>query len=65
MIKNRFFFILIIFFAILVSMKVVPSFRGEVLRFSNKIKLSYLSIIDDIKHKINTHTKQAQRIDEL
>jgi len=65
MIKNRFFFILIIIFIILVTMKVVPSFRGEVLHFSNNIKLTFLNTIEDIKHYINTYTKQAKRIEEL
>jgi rod shape-determining protein MreC len=65
MTKNKILFILIIVFAILVTMKVVPTFRGEVLRFSNGIKLTFIQFIDSIKHTVEIHTKQSQRIEEL
>jgi len=65
MIKSRFFFVLIIVFAILVTMKVVPSFRGKVLQFSHNIKLSFLSSVENVKKNINRYTTQAKKIDEL
>jgi len=46
-------------------MKVVPSFRGEVLRFSNNIKLTFLNSVESIKHQIDIYTKQADKIEEL
>jgi len=46
-------------------MKVVPSFRGEVLRFSNNIKLTFLNSVEDIKHRIDLYTNQAKKIEEL
>jgi rod shape-determining protein MreC len=46
-------------------MKVVPSFRGKVLHFSNNIKLTFISFVDNIKHNINIYTKQAEKIEEL
>jgi len=46
-------------------MKVVPSFRGEVLRFSNNIKLLFLNSVEDVKHRIDVYTKQAQKIEKL
>jgi len=65
MIKSKIFFVIIIVFAILVTMKVVPSFRGKVLQFSNNIKLSFLTSVDEIKDKIYRYTNQAEKIQKL
>ncbi len=65
MIKNRFFFILIIAFAVLVSVKVIPSFREKVLTFSNQIKSTYLDSTNNLQHKVDIYLNQAKKIKEL
>jgi len=65
MTKSRFLFILLVGFAVLVSMKLVPSFRGKVLAFSNDIKNTYLNSLGGAKHEVDIHLKQAQKIEEL
>ena len=65
MIKNRFFFILLIAFAVLVSIKVVPSFREKVLTFSNQIKSIYLDSTSNLQHKVDIYLNQAKKIEEL
>ncbi len=65
MIKSKLLFVLVLVGLLFTSIKVVPSFRNKVLRFSNNVKLAYLTTKQNIIDTYNQHSKQAVRIKEL
>ena len=62
MIKNKFFLLLLIFFLVLVTLKLVPSFRGKVLHVTNNIRLLLVEDITQIKDKIESYKDQSKKI---
>ncbi len=65
MIKSKFLFVILLALILLVSMKLVPSFKDRVLRFSNNIKTAYLTTKDSIEKKYQKYIDQADKIEEL
>ena len=65
MIKNRFFLLLFLIVLFIVSINIVPSFKREVLRFSNTIKLLFLTYKDSVEETIQKHFNQKRKIEEL
>ena len=65
MIKSKFLFVSILLLLIFVSMKVVPSLKDKVLRFSNNIKAAYLSNKDEVSDNYDRYINQAKKIKKL
>ena len=65
MIKNKLLFVIVLALILLVSMKLVPPFKDKVIRFSNNIKIAYLTTKDEIEGNYRKHFDQVKKIEEL